>query len=257
MSASLPANSGNSPSASAQQTNAPTVLLVEDNRRTAVALRSILRKAGVSVVSANDAAECELVVCSERPALILLDNSLPSATGFAVCDRLRNTYTGPIILLLEHTSTLDHYFALKVGATLCMAKPLVLSELIANVKLLLGLPDETHAPKEEALIAGDLILYPTRYEFHLLDRRGHVTPNELRILRLLIEHPNTILPRALIARHMWPEEEHVEHTRVSEMIRRIRRKLETDPLHPEYLRGTKKGDGGYVLCVPDQYGCAR
>jgi DNA-binding response OmpR family regulator len=113
------------------------VLVADDDAdiRTLVALR--LRSAGYDVVQAENGERALELVESERPALCVLDVTMPKVDGFEVTRRLRanaETERLPVILLTARAQSRDLSEGIAAGATDYMPKPFKADDLIARVK---------------------------------------------------------------------------------------------------------------------------
>jgi DNA-binding response OmpR family regulator len=89
----MPSTETNSPHPPSFTIRYPKVLLVEDEPRLRMIVRSNLEHRGVEVLEAQDAAEA-LTLNQEHPDLILLDINLPDRTGWDVLRELRSQ--GPV-----------------------------------------------------------------------------------------------------------------------------------------------------------------
>lgn len=88
-----------------------TVLIVEDDEPTRDLLRTALRAAGYSVMSAGDGADALRIVSQQSIAAIVLDLGLPRVSGRDVLRELKShhaTYGIPVVVVSGHdTSDLD------------------------------------------------------------------------------------------------------------------------------------------------------
>jgi DNA-binding response OmpR family regulator len=113
------------------------VLVADDDAdiRMLVSLR--LRSAGYEVVQAENGERALELVESERPALCVLDVTMPKLDGFEVTRRLRanaETERLPVILLTARAQSRDLSEGIAAGATDYMPKPFKADDLIARVK---------------------------------------------------------------------------------------------------------------------------
>ena len=66
------------------------MLVVDDNRDTAVGLTKLLRASGYRVTTADDGPAALEAARAERPEVILMDIGLPGMDGYRVAEQLRN-----------------------------------------------------------------------------------------------------------------------------------------------------------------------
>lgn len=112
-------------------------LLVEDFEDSRFMMRSLLELAGYNVVEASDGEQAVALAVQEKPALILMDLSLPKLDGLAAtrqirqCKDLGNT---PIVAISAHDSPETRTEALDAGCNEYVTKPIDFDQLGALVK---------------------------------------------------------------------------------------------------------------------------
>jgi CheY-like chemotaxis protein len=117
------------------------ILIVEDNEMNRDMLSRRLARRGYEVVVALDGAEALARAKSERPALILMDMSLPVVDGWEATRRLKadpDTAAIPIIALTAHAMSSDRDKALEAGCDGYETKPVELPRLLEAMDKLLG-----------------------------------------------------------------------------------------------------------------------
>ena len=117
------------------------ILLVEDNEMNRDMLSRRLQKRGYDVVIAVDGEEGVAKAQAERPALILMDMSLPGIDGWEATRRLKaapETRPIPVIALTAHAMTSDREKALAAGCDDFDTKPIDLTRLLAKLEALLA-----------------------------------------------------------------------------------------------------------------------
>ena len=121
-----------------------TILLVEDNELNRDMLSRRLERKGYVIQMAVDGAQGVSMAMELRPALILMDLSLPVMDGWEATRRLkrnRETATIPIIALTAHARAEDEKTARDAGANDFDTKPVDLNRLVGKIEHLLT----THA----------------------------------------------------------------------------------------------------------------
>ena len=121
-----------------------TILLVEDNELNRDMLSRRLERKGYVIKMAVDGAQGVSMAMELRPALILMDLSLPVMDGWEATRRLKGnpeTATIPIIALTAHARAEDEKTARDAGANDFDTKPVDLNRLVGKMELLL----KTHA----------------------------------------------------------------------------------------------------------------
>jgi CheY-like chemotaxis protein len=112
-------------------------LLVEDFEDSRFMMRRLLELAGYAVVEASDGEQAVALALKEKPALILMDLSLPKLDGLAAtrqirkCEALGET---PIVAISAHDSPETRTEALDAGCNEYVTKPIDFDQLGALVK---------------------------------------------------------------------------------------------------------------------------
>lgn len=113
------------------------ILVVEDDAPLARLIEALLDSAGYRVVSVGDGESALASVRGNRPALMLLDLTLPKLDGWEVLDRLQATEDAPpVILFTGHHAVGGR--ALEAGAAAAILKPFDIDDLLNTVERLLG-----------------------------------------------------------------------------------------------------------------------
>ena len=119
------------------RSNAPRLLVVDDDREIRDLLSALLSRKGYKVVTAREEQEMRRVLKSSRVDLIILDLMLPGKDGLAICRELRATKAVPIIMLTARGEPTDQIVGLEMGADDYLPKPFEVRELEARIKAVL------------------------------------------------------------------------------------------------------------------------
>lgn len=217
------------------------VLVVEDDREIADALRRSLRHEGHDVRLAADGVEALDVASEFSPDLVVLDLGLPRMDGIEVCRRLRADQDMPILILTARTETEDRVAGLDSGADDYLVKPFERQELLARIRALL----RRRPPRGSAtLVVGDLRLNPASREVHRGDRSIELTKREFELLEYLMRNERLVVSREQLLEEVWDYDPMAMTNTIDVFISNLRRKLETGG--ESRLLHTKRG-AGYVL----------
>lgn len=113
------------------------ILIADDDMDNRTIAREILEPAGFDVIEAKDGMEAIALVAKERPAVLLLDLSMPKLNGWEVAKRLRETedYAEmPIIAFTAHAIVGDELRAKGVGCDDYLSKPCAPSDVLQKVQ---------------------------------------------------------------------------------------------------------------------------
>lgn len=119
------------------------VLLVEDNADNRAIYSMILEHAGYVVLEAVDGQEGIEIARMERPALILMDVSIPKIDGYKATQILKadaSTAAIPIIALTAHALAGEEQRAHQAGCDGYLAKPVEPKRVLEEVRRFIGLP---------------------------------------------------------------------------------------------------------------------
>jgi DNA-binding NarL/FixJ family response regulator len=147
------------------------ILVVDDDVGIRRFLRSLFGRAGYEVIAAETGEEALALAATNRPALVILDVSLPATSGYAVCSELRQRLGAslPILFLSgARTEPFDRVAGLLIGADDYLTKPFDPDELVARSERMI---ERTR---------------PRRPSPRQSDRYG-LTTRELEILSLLLD----------------------------------------------------------------------
>jgi DNA-binding NarL/FixJ family response regulator len=117
-----------------------SILLVDDDEGMRAVLTEIFSAAGFTALTAASGEEALELAASDKPALVVLEVSLPGCSGYEVCSRLRQTFgqtMGIVFLSGERTESLDHVAGLLLGADDYVVKPFDPDQLVARVRAIL------------------------------------------------------------------------------------------------------------------------
>src|SRR5579872_5069801 len=116
---------------------AKRILLAEDEEALRDFISRNLRARNFEVFEASNGLEALAIWEREDPHLLILDIMMPRMDGLAVCQRVRERSTAPIIVLTALDSESDKVTALDLGADDYLTKPFGVEELLARVRAVL------------------------------------------------------------------------------------------------------------------------
>ena len=126
-----------------------SVLLIDDDATTVLAVGIRLKAMGYTVYTAKDAVNAISAVRKNNPDVVVLDISLPAGDGFLVAERLQrlvNTAATPIIFITASTKPELREKAMKMGAVAFLQKPFDATSLADAIESALS-PGDTWTPR--------------------------------------------------------------------------------------------------------------
>ena len=206
-------------------TEAPAIVLVEDDPNIADLVDLYLRDAGFRVYQATSGAQGLDYVRTRRPKLAILDLGLPGEIdGIEVCRRIRADGSLPVIMLTARDDEVDRILGLELGADDYITKPFSPRELVARVKAVLRRADGP-VPAADVVVAGEVEVDRVRREARLDGRPVPLAARELDLLQHMADNLGVALSRRQLLDSVWgPDWEGDERT-VDVHIGQLRKKL--------------------------------
>lgn len=216
------------------------MLVVEDdaNIRDLIALH--LRVEGLDVLAVADGTEGLARARAEPFALIILDVMLPGLDGITVCGAIRrgsaNTTT-PILMLTARREESDKVLGLETGADDYLTKPFGVREFVARVRALMRRRQRTDPPAghRASVVAGALTVDPSRRQVRIDSREIELTVHEFELLYLLASNRGIVFSREALMQRVWGDDTHITDRSVDTLVKRVRRKVETDAANPAFI----------------------
>ena len=177
------------------------ILVVEDDRHVAGAVRRGLEAEGYAVDVALDGTEGHWLATENGYDALVLDSMLPGMSGEELCAALREAgdWT-PILVLTARTGAGEEADALDSGADDFLSKPFSYLVLVARLRALLR---RGRRERPCVLAAGDLRLDPATHQVTRGDVPVPLTPRQFSLLELLMRRPDEVLSKARILEHVW------------------------------------------------------
>jgi DNA-binding response OmpR family regulator len=221
---------------------ATRLLVLEDDAGLRASLRMVLEDEGYDVVEAADAERALHVVADSDVDLMLVDLMLGGMDGFSFIQRARPQTEAPIVVVSARDGVEDIVAALEAGADDYVTKPFLVDEVKARLKALMRRPSlSATAERGNA----DVFVLDGQDGPLVFDRgagalaRGtdeiHLTNTEFRLLSVLAENAGRVLSRSSLLEHVWDRGFFGDERIVDVHVRRLRKKLETDPSSPAIL----------------------
>ncbi len=220
---------------------ADKILVVDDEREIADLIELYLKNENYAVCKCYSAKEALAHIESTRLDLAILDIMLPETDGLAICQRIREKYTYPIIMLTAKDSETDQITGLTLGADDYITKPFRPLELVARVKAQLRRYKKYsgEAPKEErgVITRAGLIINTLTREVLLNEKPLSLTPTEFSILRVLCESEGKVVSSEALFHEIWGDEYFTKNNNtITVHIRHLREKLGDTMDNPKYIK---------------------
>lgn len=218
------------------------ILIVDDEHDIADLLEVYLQNENYIVYKYYSAKDALVCIENEEIDLAILDIMLPDINGFSICQKIREKYTYPVIMLTAKDEETDKITGLTLGADDYVTKPFRPLELLARVKAQLRRykkysPMQAEAEPVKTLIYEKLILNTQTYECSLEGNNISLTPTEFAILRILLEHKGNVVTLEDLFHSVWKDEYYSKNSStITVHIRHLREKLNDTTEHPKYIK---------------------
>jgi two-component system copper resistance phosphate regulon response regulator CusR len=179
------------------------LLLIEDELKTANAIKTGLEEQGYKVDIANDGLAGLSLLDNNNYQLVISDVIMPKMDGINLCRQIRNKQTDiPILLLTALDSKDDLITGFDAGADDYLSKPFDFRELLARIKALTRRTPAT--PKEAEILAyADVAVNLKEKTVTRSGKLVQLTVKEFNLLEYFMRRPETVISRADLARDIW------------------------------------------------------
>ncbi len=226
----------------------PHVLALDDDPSIRQLVCDYLGENDLRVTAVASGRELDAVLARETIDLVLLDLRLQGEDGMSIAHRLREASTIPILMLTGRSDEADRVMGLELGADDYLTKPFSPRELLARIRALL------RRARAQATVA-DAIAQVRAYRFGPWElniglrklkgaqgRSADLTNGEFSLLAAFVSAPQRILSRDQLLELSRLHNSEVYDRSIDVQILRLRRKIEDDPAHPQYIK-TERGAG--------------
>lgn len=227
-------------------TDAPHLLVVDDDARLRALLQRFLTEQGFRVTAAADAAVARRALAAVSFDLMVLDVMLPGESGLELTESLRRDgQEVPILMLTARGAPDDRVTGFELGVDDYLAKPFDPRELALRIRTILrrAAPPPVVEISSGPVQLGSRWFDPLRAELRGPEGVVRLTGGEQALLLALAQRPNEVLSREEIAAALGTPE--AGERAVDVQVTRLRRKIEPDPREPRFVQTVRHR--GYVL----------
>jgi two-component system phosphate regulon response regulator PhoB len=216
-------------------TQKTVVLTVDDDPSIRVLLDRALGLEGFQVEAAGSIREALDLVQRQPPDLVLLDVMLAGEDGLDLLSEIRRSHGVPVILLSGRADEGDRVLGLRMGADDYVVKPFSVLELAARITNVLRRAAAPTARSTRRSF-GDLEIDEDSREIRRSGGVIETTAKEFDLLAYMTRSPRQVFSRQQLLEGVWDSSaEWQASATVTEHVRRLRLKIETDPEHPRWI----------------------
>lgn len=230
------------------------VLVVDDDATICNLVSEYLGQNDFRVSTVRNGEQMLEVIGREAIDLLLLDLRLPGEDGLHLARTVRESSRIPIVILTGRMDEADRVMGLELGADDYVTKPFSPRELLARIRAVLRRSLVAAAPPghDETLRAYRFEGWELNVRLHRLTspigRRVDISRGEFSLLCAFLAQPQRMLSRDQLLEMSRLHSMEVYDRSIDVQILRLRRKIETEPSQPKFIR-TERGVG-YYFDVP-------
>ena len=216
------------------------ILVVDDEKEIADLIEVYLKNDGYTVYkyyNGTDALQC---IGETTLDLAVLDIMLPDIDGFRICQKIREKYFYPVIMLTAKVEDGDKIMGLTLGADDYITKPFNPLEVVARVKTQLRRYTRYNvgkeAPQQNELDNRGLQISKDTHKCLLNGKEVALTPIEFEILWYLCGRRGTVVSSEELFEAVWGEKYLDNNNTVMTHIARLREKMNEPARRPKYIK---------------------
>jgi len=119
------------------------IMVIDDSKTIRRTAEVLLKKAGCTVITADNGFESLPIISSQHPDMLFIDIMMPRLDGYQTCSLVKNNSDfsdTPVIMLSSKDGLFDRAKGRVVGAELYLTKPFTREDLLSAIR--------THRPKQ-------------------------------------------------------------------------------------------------------------
>ncbi len=218
------------------------ILIVEDEKRLALHLATVLSENDYTVTVATDGNSAWEHAIGDAFDAIILDWLLPEISGVEICERLRKKGDKTPILFLTAQSAIHHRIkGFEVGADDYLTKPFHTDELLIRLASLIR---RSHQSPISIYSSKGFTFDATKDFVYYDGQSAELSQKESAILNLLFQNQGQMIPKKTFLSEIWGYDFDPKTNTLEVYIRMLRGKL--DQLSSTKLIYTKRGEGYYI-----------
>ena len=218
------------------------ILIVDDEREIADLIEVYLKNDGYTVYKFYNGKDALACIETTELDLVILDVMLPDIDGFRICQKIREKYFYPVIMLTAKGEDVDKIMGLAIGADDYVTKPFNPLEVAARVKTQLRrytrynqLTGFQGDKSREYDIRG-LYINRDTHICSLFGKELQLTPIEFSLLWYLCVHQGTVVSSEELFENVWGEKYLNNNNTVMAHIGRLREKMNEPAKNPKFIK---------------------
>lgn len=218
------------------------ILVVDDEKEIADLIEVYLKNDGYTVHKFYKGVDALKCVDETELDLAILDVMLPDVDGFRICQKIREKFYFPVIMLTAKIEDGDKIMGLTIGADDYITKPFNPLEVVARVKTQLrrymrynNLSQKQEEEVNEFEIRG-LSINKENHKCVLFGKELQLTPIEFSVLWYLCAHQGKVVMSEELFEAVWGEKYLNNNNTVMAHIGRLREKMHEPARNPKFIK---------------------
>ena len=218
------------------------ILVVDDEKEIADLIEVYLQNDGYTVYKFYNGMDALNCIEKTNLDLAILDVMLPDIDGFHICQKIREKFYFPVIMLTAKIEDGDKIMGLTIGADDYITKPFNPLEVVARVKTQLRRYMRYNHPVSEKSVEiseydiRGLFINKDNHKCCLFGKELPLTPIEFSILWYLCEHQGKVVPSEELFEAVWGEKYLNNNNTVMAHIGRLREKMHEPSRSPKFIK---------------------
>lgn len=184
--------------------DAPHVLLVDDDVELVGLLNFYLRSDGFRVSQAHDGdTAIRMLATGTLPDIAVIDVMMPGISGIEVLRRIRTKSSIPVLMLTGRGDDESRIQGLELGADDYVPKPCTPRELSARLRAILrrtlGGGENNRTAESDSLRVGDLVLKSAQRRISWGEEDLNLTNAEFNLLEVLIQRAGQVVSKDVLS----------------------------------------------------------
>ena len=217
------------------------ILVVDDEREIADLIEVYLKNDGYTVYKFYNGMDAIKCIAEKELDLAILDIMLPDMDGYHICQKIREKFFYPVIMLTAKIEDEDKIMGLTLGADDYITKPFNPLEVVARVKTQLrrytkyNIERGIVAAQKEIDIRG-LHISKDNHKCLLNGEILTLTPIEFEILWYLCSRRGTVVSSEGLFEAVWGEKYLDNNNTVMTHIEKKKEKMKEPARRPKYIK---------------------
>lgn len=201
------------------------IYVIDDDKNIRDLIAKYIAKEGYAVKVFESGENVLKSFDSDKPDMLILDIMMPGIDGFELCKTIRKKSDVPIIIVSARDEDLDKILGLELGSDDYIAKPFSPRELIARIKSIFRRVKVQEKANE--IKVKDIVIIPDERRVLYNGSNVDFSSMEFELVYFLSKNANKAYTRDQLLERVWGYDCAIETRAVDDMVKRIRKKLQT------------------------------